>query len=132
MEINVSYHQGSEPVAIMKIKGDLNGSNFTQVTDKAQELFMNPARFLLIDMSEVDSITSAGLSALHKVALLYSGADQSTGQGFNPELTHSSNARKFVKLLNPQADVERTLEIAGFKLFFKIYRDLEGALASFQ
>lgn len=132
MEITVSYHQGNEPIAIMKITGDLNGSNFMQVTDKAQELFMNPARYLLIDMSEVNSVTSAGLSALHKVALLYSGVQQSTQQGFNPNLTHSSNARKFVKLLNPQADVERTLEIAGFKLFFKIYRDLEGALASFQ
>jgi anti-anti-sigma regulatory factor len=132
MEINVSYHQGNEPIAIMQIKGDLNGSNFMQVTDKAQELFKNPARYLLIDLSEVNSVTSAGLSALHKVALLYSGADQSTEHGFNPALTHSSNARKFVKLLNPQAEVERTLEVAGFKLFFKIYKDLEGALASFQ
>lgn len=132
MEINVSYHQANEPIAIMQVIGGLNGSNFMQLTDKAQELFMNPARYLLIDLSEVDSISSAGLSALHKIALLYSGAQQQTQQGFNPELTHSSNARKYVKLLNPQTDVEKTLEIAGFKLFFKVYRDLESALASFQ
>jgi anti-anti-sigma regulatory factor len=132
MEINVSYHQGNEPITIMQLKGDLNGSNFMQLTDKAQELFMNPARYLLIDLSEINSISSAGLSALHKIALLYSGAPQQMDHGFNPDLTHSSNARKFVKLLNPPAEVEKTLEIAGFKLFFKIYRDLDSALASFQ
>lgn len=132
MEINVSYHPADEPIAILQLKGDINGSNFMQVTDKAQELFKNPARYLLIDLSEVNSISSAGLSALHKIALLYSGVHQETQQAFNPQLTHSSNARKYVKLLNPQTEVEKTLEIAGFKLFFKIYRDLDSALASFQ
>ena len=132
MEIEVSIRQADQPIAIMQVKGDLNGSNFMQLTDKAQELFMNPARYLLIDLSEVDSVTSAGLSALHKIALLYSGVEQQVRQDFNPNLTHSSNARKYVKLLNPHPDVEKTLEIAGFKLFFKIYRDLDSALASFQ
>lgn len=131
MEINVSYHEGNEPVAIMQLKGDLNASTYVEISDKAQELFMNPARYLLIDLSEVGSVSSAGLSALHKIALLYSGGQQSMQEGFNPNLTHSSNARKYVKLLNPQPEVERTLEIAGFKLFFKIYKDLDSALASF-
>jgi anti-anti-sigma regulatory factor len=130
MEVSVSYHQGNEPVAIMQVTGDINGSNFMQLTDKAQELFMNPARYLLIDLNEVSSITSAGLSALHKIALLYSGVPQQMEQGFNPDLTQSSNARKYVKLINPQSEVEKTLEIAGFKLFFKVYKDLESALAS--
>lgn len=132
MEINVSYHQGNEPVAIMQLNGDLNASTYMQVSEKAQELFMNPARYLLLDLSEVNSISSAGLTALHKIALLYSGASQQIQEGFNPNLTHSSNARKFVKLVNLQPEVERTLEVAGFKLFFKIYKDLDSALASFQ
>lgn len=131
MEINVSYHEGTEPVAIMKLKGDLNASTYVAISDKAQELFMNPAHYLLIDMSEVNSISSAGLSALHKIALLYSGGPKQKQEGFDPNLTHSSNARKYVKLLSPQPEVERTLEIAGFKLFFKIYKDLDSALASF-
>ena len=131
MDINVSYHQGNEPVAVMQLKGDLNAATYMQISDKAQELFMNPARYLLIDLAEVTSISSAGLSALHKIALLYSGSQQTIQEGFNPDLTHSSNARKFVKLLNPQPEVERTLEVAGFKLFFKIYNDLDTALASF-
>ncbi|HSJ86069.1 MAG TPA: STAS domain-containing protein [Anaerolineales bacterium] len=131
MEINVTYHQGKESIAIMHLQGDINASNFVQVSDKAQELYMNPARNLIIDLSDVSSISSTGLAAIHKIALLYSGVPQQVEQGTNPDFTHSSNARKYVKLLNPQPDVEKTLEGAGLKLFFKIYKDLDSALASF-
>ena len=131
MEINVSYHQGSEPIAIMQLKGDINASNFVEISDKAQELYMNPARYLVIDLSDVPSISSTGLAAIHKIALLYSGVPQQAQEGANPDFTHSSNARKFVKLLNPQPDVEKTLETAGLKLFFKVFQDLDSALKSF-
>ena len=131
MEITVTYHQGKEPIAIMKLNGDINASNFVQISDKAQELYMNPARNLIIDLSDVFSISSTGLAAIHKIALLYSGVPQKVQEGTNPDFTHSSNARKFVKLLNPQPEVEKTLEGAGLKLFFKVFKYLESALASF-
>jgi anti-anti-sigma regulatory factor len=131
MEINVSYHQGKEAIAIMQLRGNIDASNFVQITDKARELYMNPARNLVIDLSEVGNISSTGLAAIHQIALLYSGVPQQAQEGANPDFTHSSNARKFVKLLNPQPDVEKTLETAGLKLFFKIYKDLDSALASY-
>jgi anti-anti-sigma factor len=131
MEINVMFHQGKEPIAIIKLNGDINASNFIQVSDKAQELYMNPARNLVIDLSEVPSISSTGLAAIHKIALLYSGVTQNVEQNANPDFTHSSNARKHVKLLNPQPDVDKTLEQSGLKLFFKVFKDLDSALASF-
>ena len=68
---------------------------------------------------------------MHQIALVYSGVPPKIEEGTNPDFTHSSNARKFVKLLNPQPDVEKTLEAAGLKLFFKVYKDLDSALSSF-
>ena len=124
MEIDVSIQQGKEPIAVMRLKGVIDGSNFIQVSDKAQELYMNPARNLIIDLSEVPSI-------IHKIALLYSGVPGQGDENVNPNFTHSSNARKHVKLLKPQPEVDRTLDKAGLKLFFKIFNDLETALASF-
>lgn len=131
MDISVTFHQGKEPIAIMKLKGDINASNFVQVSDKAQELYMNPARNLIIDLSDVPSISSTGLAAIHKIALLYSGVPQKVEQNVNPDFTHSSNARKHVKLLKPLPEVDKTLEQAGLKLFFKVFQDLDSALASF-
>jgi anti-anti-sigma regulatory factor len=128
MEIIVSLQQASEPVAIMHLQGSIDASNFVEIVDKAQEVYQNPARNLILDLSEVPSISSTGLAAIHKIALLFSGVPD---QMEHPDLTHNSNARKHVKLLSPQPDVEKTLETAGLKLFFKVFRDLESALKSF-
>ena len=49
----------------------------------------------------------------------------------HPDLTHNSNARKHMKLLSPQPDVDKALETAGLKLFFKVFHDLDSALKSF-
>ena len=129
MEITVTLQQVNEPVAIMRLQGNIDASNFVQIVDKAQEIYQNPARNLILDLSEVPSISSTGLAAIHKIALLYSGVPD---QMKHPDLTHNSNARKHVKLLSPQPDVEKTLETAGLKLFFKVFRDLESALQSFE
>ena len=131
MEIHISIEQANEPIAIMKLKGEINASNFTEVVDTAQEIFNNPARYLIIDLSEVSGITSTGQVAIHKIALIYSGVPQDVEADKNPDFTHHSNARKHVKLLNPQPQVEEALTKAGLKLFFKIFNDLDSALKSF-
>jgi len=136
MELTVSIQQAEEPIAIMRIKGDINASNFLEVVNKAQELYNNPARNLILDLSEVTAVSTTGLVALHKIALVYSGVPQeidteAATKDRRPDFTHSSNARKFVKLLNPQPEVDKALEKAGMKLFFKVFKDLESAIQSF-
>jgi anti-anti-sigma regulatory factor len=128
MNITVSIQQAREPIAIMRLQGDIDASNFVQVVDKAREIYQNPARNLVIDLSEVPNVSTTGLVAIHKIALIYSGVPEKEA---HPDQTHSSNARKHVKLLNPQPAVETALTTAGLKLFFKVFRDLESALNSF-
>lgn len=129
MNITVTIQQMSEPVAVMHLEGDIDASNFIQVVDKAQELYQNPARNLILDLSDVSNVTSTGIAAIHRIALLYSGVSEAIA---HPDMTHSSQARKRVKLLNPQPAVDKALETAGLKLFFKIFTDLSSALNSFQ
>lgn len=128
MEITVSLQQANEPVAVMRVQGGIDASNFVQIVDKAQEIYQKPACNLILDLSDVPSITSTGLAAIHNIALLYSGIPDAMK---HPDLTHNSNARKRVKLLSPQPDVEKALENAGLKLFFKVFHDLDSALKSF-
>jgi anti-anti-sigma regulatory factor len=132
MEITVSIHQTEQPIAIMQVKGEISAASYMEVVNKAQELFNNPARNLIIDLSGVSSVSSAGLVGLHKIALVYSGVPQQVDDDDSrPDFTHNSNARKFVKLLNPQPEVDEALRKAGLKLFFKVYNDLDSALQSF-
>lgn len=130
MEINITTEQTDEPIAVMKPTGSIDASNFMELVDKASELFGNPSRYLLINLNEVTSISSTGMVALHKIALVYSGVSQEVQEGQNPDFTHSNKARKYVKLVAPQADVDKQLEKAGMKLYFKVYEDIDSALKS--
>jgi anti-anti-sigma factor len=131
MDISISIEQAQEPIAVMHLKGDLDASNYLEVVTKAQEIYQKPARNLIIDLSEVPYISSAGLVAIHKIALLYSDAPQQVEDNRGPDFTHSNTARKHVKLLRPRPTVDQILDTAGLKIFFKIFDDLESALKSF-
>jgi anti-anti-sigma regulatory factor len=130
MDINITIEQAKETVAVMKLTGDVNASNFMEIVDKASEAYMNPARYLIIDLSDVPSVSTTGMVALHKIALIYSGVPQDVEEGQNPDFTHSNEARKYVKLLNPQPEVDATLTKTGMKLFFKVFDDLDSTLKS--
>jgi anti-anti-sigma factor len=129
MNITVTIQQRKEPVAVMHLEGDIDASNFVQIVDKAQALYENPARNLILDLKDVPNISSTGIAAIHRIALLYSGVSEAIA---HPDMTHSSNARKRVKLLQPQPAVDKALETAGLKLFFKVFQDIESALNSFK
>ncbi len=132
MDIHTSLEQGKTlPVAVMKLHGEINAENFLEVVNKARELYNNPARNLILDLSDVPAISSAGLVAIHKIALIYSGIPHKVEEDENPDFTHSGNARKHVRLLQPQPEVEKALENAKLNLFFKIFYDFEEALQSF-
>ncbi len=134
MEIVVSIHEAQEPVAVMSIKGNVDASNFVEIINQAQEIYKRPVHNLILDLSEVPFISSAGLVAIHKISLIYSGGQQEVeqeGKETRPDFTHNANARKRVKLLSPQPGVDQILEMAGLKLFFKVFHDLESAIQSF-
>lgn len=134
MEISTSNLQAKEPVSLMKIKGGISASNFVQVVRKAQELYNNPARNLIIDLSDVPEITSAGLAGIHKISLIYSGVALEMdleAEDARLDDTHSNKARKHVRLVSPQPDVEKAIQNSGLQFFFRMFPDVDSALKSF-
>lgn len=135
MDIDVSIHQAEKPIAIMRLRGEINASTYLDVVTRAQEIYKDVARDLIIDLSEVPAVTSTGLVSIHQISLIYSGVPQqieTDGTEVRTDFTHSNTARKHVKLLSPQPEVDKALEAAGLKLFFKVFGDLESAINSFK
>lgn len=136
MEITVSQHEGTTPVAVIKLGGAMNGK---KLVAEAQKLYEAGTRNLVLDMSELTFISSAGLSALHQVALVYRGEGQSNFredreaiQAIRKERYTGFRLQEHVKLLNPSEAIKDVIDIVGFKAFFEIYTDLEEVIASFQ
>jgi len=136
MQISFSKQQGRVPVSIMKLTGNLDASNYAMVIAKAQDAFDEGARSLLIDLSGVPYVSSAGLMSLHSVALIFAGHAAQSKESGRPAF-RSVNAqnekivRQYVKLLNPCPAVEEVLDVVGLKHFLDIYTDLETAVQSF-
>ena len=136
MQIAFSMHEGHVPVSLMTLTGNLDASNYASVIAKAQEAYDEGARHLLIDLSGVPYVSSAGLMSLHSVALVFGGYAMKNGAG--PPAFRSVNAqnekvvRQHVKLLNPQPAVDEVLDTVGLKQFLYVHTELEAAVQSFE
>ena len=136
MNISVSQAQGNVPVTVIKLEGQLDGQNFQELIAKSQELYGSGTRDFLLDLSDLTYISSAGLVALHSVALLARGEevpDVEGGWSAFRSMGRSGEAgvQKHVKLLNPRNEIISVLDMVGFSSVFQIYTDREEAVNSF-
>jgi anti-anti-sigma regulatory factor len=136
MNISVSQAQGSVPVTVLKVDGQLDGQTYQDLIGKAQDLYNSGSRDFLLDLSDLTYISSAGLVALHSVALLTRGEelpDFEGGWSAYRSMGRSAEAglQKHVKLLNPRSEVMGVLDMVGFGNIFEVYTDLDKAVNSF-
>lgn len=136
MNISVSQVQGNVPVTVIKLDGQLDGQNYQDLITKAQEVYKAGARDLLLDLSDLTYISSAGLVALHSTALLLRGEelpDTEHGWGAYRSMGRTSQGgpQQHVKLLNPREEVRSVLDMVGFVNVFEIFSDLDEAVNSF-
>lgn len=136
MNIIVSQAQGNVPVTVIKLDGQLDGQTYQDLITKARGLYEGGARDFLIDMSDLTYISSAGLVALHTVALLARGeALPDTEAGWSAIRSvgrmAGSGVQKNVKLFNPRDEVRSVLDMVGFGSAFEIHAALDEAVNSF-
>ena len=136
MNISTSQAQGNVPVTVIKLDGQLDGQSYQELIGKAQELFSAGARDFLLDLSDLTYISSAGLVALHSMALLARGEglpDTESGWSAYRSMGRANEAgvQKHVKLLNPRSEVMNVLDMVGFGNLFEVYTNLDEAVNSF-
>ena len=136
MNISVSQAQGSVPVTVIKLDGQLDGQNYQELIAKAQELYDAGMHDFLLDLSDLTYISSAGLVALHSVALLARGEELPDVEGGwsayrSVGRSREAGIQKHVKLLNPSSEVSGVLDMVGFSNVFEIFTDRETAINSF-
>ena len=135
MEINVTQEKGKVPVSVVHIKGDLDASSYLELVNTAQKLYNAGVRSLLLDLTDLVFISSAGLASLNIVTRMFRDAktDAEDGWGTYKEIDRDREAgmQSHVKLLNPSPEVDSILDTVGFKQFFEVYTDLNEAVQSF-
>ena len=135
MEINVTQEKGKVPVSVIHIKGDLDASSYLELVNTAQKLYNAGVRSLLLDLTDLVFISSAGLASLNIVTRLFRGEKTDSEDGWGTykaiDRDRDSGMQSNVKLLNPSPEVDNILDTVGFKQFFEVYTDLDEAVQSF-
>ena len=106
------------PVTLFHLRGWLDAQSEEQLLEAARTAHDSGARFLLIDMSDLDTLTSAGMRALQKVY-----------QIFTPREDHFKVAH--LKLCSAPPQIYNVLGITGFLQNIPMYESQETALQSF-
>jgi anti-anti-sigma factor len=110
--------EASVPVTVFHISGWLDAQSEDQLLKSARDAYDAGARFLLIEMSGLDTLTSAGMRAIQKVYQMYT-----------PKEDHFKVAH--LKLCNAPPQIYNVLGITGFLQNIPMYESLDGALESF-
>ena len=138
MELSSEQVQGRVVVTILKIKGDLDGTNYQDLIALARKEFENGARDFLVDLSETTYTSSAGLVALQSIVKMLRNEkpfDLEAGWGALHEIVEQEGKPggmvEHVKLLSPLPRVDKVLELAGMKSIFQILGNRAAAVASF-
>lgn len=136
MNITVDQTALDPSIAVMRLQGSIDASNYENIIEEARSLHQRGVRALLIDMGAVGFMASSGLVALHSAVMIMQDQqppDLTAGWSAFHELANAreSGMQHQVKLLNPQPKVQRALEMTGMTAFFEVHTDETQALASF-
>ena len=118
LHIGVSREDGEKAVAIMRLQGSLDANTQGTLADKAQEAIDGGAEYLLIDMSGVDYLGSAGMRAIHAITTMLSP---------NEPGMRSSH----LKVVNPSPAAAKVFKTLGFDSFIDIHASVDEAIAAF-
>ena len=137
MELTIERVDGRPEVAVVAVSGELDAASYLSLIEAGRGLVADGAKSLLVDLTDLKYLGSSGLVALHSLALLLAGkeppdpeAGWSAFHGLSLDVADGGQGGR-VKLLNPQPQVDRTLERTGMKRLFEVHTDRAAALDSF-
>ena len=128
LDIKVSTVEGETPVTVLHLRGHLHGDTEHMLTDKARQSLESGTRYLLLDLSHVEILTSAGLRAIHNIFNLITPQDDISVIHEHGEEPYKS---PYFKLVCPNPHIYYVLNIAGFLQNILIFNDMDAAVNSF-
>lgn len=134
MNITVSTENARVPVTVLQVDGNIDSSTYEQFLTEAKKLIADGARYMLIDLSRVPFVSSAGLRALH--TLFNELRARTPDAGLTDEkmkrgISAGTYKSPHLKLLNLSPETRSAFETSGFDMYIDTFTDRKTAIASF-
>ena len=119
-----------ENISVLHLAGRLDIQSESALIKYAEDEKNAGANLLLLDLSQLDMLTSAGLRALHIIYKLFTPkAEIEEWEKIHPDEPYKSN---HFKLAGTTPEIYYVLNIAGFLRNIPVYADLKEGLLSFK
>jgi hypothetical protein len=128
LKISSSKIDGETPIAVLHLTGHLHGDTEAELMNVVRQIYREGSRYLLLDLSEVEVLTSAGLRAIHNSFMMFT--PRSDVAVINEHVDEPYKSPYF-KLVCPNPNIYYVLNIAGFLQNILIYNDMDEAALSF-
>ena len=115
LSMKLSEIEGDTPVTIIHLTGEGDAENYHELDEKAAGVSKGGSRNIVLDMSNLGFMSSAGFRSMHKIYGAINAGDASGG----------------LRLLKPSDDVRRLIKTMGFDSFVSIHDDLQEAISAF-
>ena len=112
LNIRISQMEGNAPVTVLHVSGEVDASSHQDLDAKAAEVTGGGATNVLLDLSDVSYMSSAGFRSMHKIHTALQGKGS-------------------LKLLKPSEEVKRLLKTMGFDAHISAYEDMNEAVNAF-
>jgi anti-anti-sigma factor len=134
MEIKVSTENARVPITIVHVDGNIDASTSDAFKARADELIQGGTRHILLDLSHVPFVSSAGLRAFH--GIFNTLRSLNTDANLNDDevkkgIIAGTYKSPHLKLLNLSKETETAFKISGFDMYIETYTDMKTAIASF-
>ncbi len=132
MQIKVSTENRRVRVTVMEVSGNIDSATQMEFQNKAEELIKGGARHILVDLTRVPYMSSAGLRALSAILnqLRAANADISEAEMLK-RIGEGKYKSPHLKLLNLSQATKTAFETAGFDMYIETFTDYQKALSSF-
>ncbi len=128
LTIATSQVQGDVSVTILHLGGHLHGATEQELLDRARQAYEDGARHLLLDLSELEVLSSAGLRAIQNVFKLFTPQSDAEIIQRHDEEPYKS---PYLKMVCPNPQIYYILNITGFLHNILIYNNMDDAVKSF-
>ena len=134
MEIKTATENGRVPITVVQVSGNIDSSSYEAFQSSVNEVIDNGARFILLDLTQAEYISSAGFRAFNNIFNKLRAVNPDTNlsdEDMKKGISAGTYKSPHLKLLGLSDNVKTTFELAGFDMFIETFTDKKTAVASF-
>ena len=132
MDITAVQQTGRVPVTVFHLKGDLDTTTYQQAQTQIEHVVQAGAHDVVLDLTEVGYLSSAGIRMLSNLFYLLRGyLPQESEAAMKQGIRGGTFKSPHLKLASPTPRVTEVLKMSGLDMVIDCYRSVPEAVASF-